>query len=152
MHFTLLSLGKWKSGPEKSLFEHYAGRLPGGIALKEMEVKKPLTGDALKEKEAELILAALRPGEVLWALDEKGKEFSSPVLAGHIEKLRDEGVRSLAFAIGGAAGLHESVRHKAHLVLSFGRVTWPHLLVRGLLAEQIYRAHTILTGHPYHRE
>ena len=85
------------------------------------------------------------------ALDERGRSLSSAAFADYLGRRRDEGVADLAFVIGGADGLAERVRSRADLVLSLGAPTWPHLLVRGLLAEQLYRAQSILAGHPYHR-
>jgi 23S rRNA (pseudouridine1915-N3)-methyltransferase len=152
MQCAIISIGKWKSGPEKALFEHYAGRLHWKLTLKEHDIKKPLAPEALKAKEADLLLASCKGIDTLWALDEAGKEYSSIAFAKHIARIRDQGSRSMAFLIGGADGLHDTVRSRAQMLFSLGRVTWPHLLVRGLLAEQLYRAQTILSGHPYHRE
>ena len=86
------------------------------------------------------------------ALDERGKDLSSRQLADRIAGWRDDGIRDIVFLIGGADGLDGRVRERADLLLSFGRVTWPHMLMRGMLAEQIYRAQCILAGHPYHRD
>ena len=84
-------------------------------------------------------------------MDERGRDLKSRELADRIGRWRDDGVQDLAFAIGGADGLSQAVRDRADLLLAFGRATWPHMLVRAMLAEQIYRAQTILSGHPYHR-
>ena len=86
------------------------------------------------------------------ALDERGRDLTSVAFAERLGRWRDDGVRDLAFVIGGADGLAPAVRDRAALTLAFGRATWPHMLVRTMLAEQIYRAQTILTGHPYHRQ
>jgi 23S rRNA (pseudouridine1915-N3)-methyltransferase len=86
------------------------------------------------------------------ALDEKGKTLTSEAFARHIARWRDGGVQDLAFVIGGAEGLDKQVTKHADTVLSLGPMTWPHLLARVLLAEQLYRAYAILTGHPYHRD
>jgi 23S rRNA (pseudouridine1915-N3)-methyltransferase len=99
-----------------------------------------------------LRLAALLPeGSALWALDEKGANLSSEEFARDMAKLREDGTASLAFCIGSADGLDESLRQRAHRTIAFGAMTLPHQLVRVLLLEQIYRAATILSGHPYHR-
>jgi 23S rRNA (pseudouridine1915-N3)-methyltransferase len=148
----IVSVGKWKSGPEKALFEHYGARLPWKITLKELDTKKFIGSDNLKAKEADLLLAACKDSEMVWALDEAGKSFSSSQFAQQLGRYRDDGIRGITFIIGGADGLHESVHKRANHLFSLGKVTWPHLLVRALLAEQLYRAHTILSGHPYHRE
>jgi 23S rRNA (pseudouridine1915-N3)-methyltransferase len=98
------------------------------------------------------VRAALPKGARLIALDERGKTLASGDFAALLGRWRDEGLGELAFAIGGAGGLDASLREAAALTLSFGPMTWPHLLTRALLAEQLYRAQSILTGHPYHRE
>lgn len=154
MQIILAAVGRARAGPERVLFEHYQGRLkqPFCLQLKEVEEKRPLQGAELKSSEAKLLLAAVPTGALIIALDERGKTLSSPALASQIGGWRDQGHHQLAFVIGGADGLHESVRKQARLRMSFGRQTWPHMLVRGLLAEQIYRAQCILGGHPYHRQ
>ena len=103
-------------------------------------------------REAELILAAVPPGAVLVALDERGRSWSSRELADRLAAWRDRGAATLAFAIGGANGLGPAVIEHADAVLSLGAMTWPHLMVRSLLLEQVYRAQQILAGHPYHRD
>lgn len=99
-----------------------------------------------------MILGALPPGVPLVALDERGSSWSSRTLADRIAAWRDQGAPELAFAIGGAEGLDAAVLDRAHTVMSLGPMTWPHLLVRGMLLEQLYRAQQILAGHPYHRD
>jgi 23S rRNA (pseudouridine1915-N3)-methyltransferase len=98
-----------------------------------------------------LLLGALPARIPLIALDERGWAYSSRALADRIATWRDRGVPELAFAIGGADGLDAAVMDRAEAVLSLGPMTWPHLLVRGMLLEQLYRAQQILAGHPYHR-
>ena len=105
----------------------------------------------LKAREAELILAAMPADAHLIALDEKGAGWSSRELAERFAAWRDRGVATLAFAIGGADGLGQAVTGRADAVVSFGAMTWPHLFVRVMLLEQLYRAQQILAGHPYHR-
>jgi 23S rRNA (pseudouridine1915-N3)-methyltransferase len=99
-----------------------------------------------------LISAALPPGARLVALDERGTAWSSRGLADRLGQWRDQGTATLAFAIGGAEGLDRQLIARADAVLSLGAMTWPHLLVRGMLLEQLYRAQQILAGHPYHRD
>jgi 23S rRNA (pseudouridine1915-N3)-methyltransferase len=106
----------------------------------------------LKAREAELILAAVPAGAPLVALDEGGVAWSSRDLAERLAAWRDQGIATLAFAIGGADGLGQAVIARADVVISLGAMTWPHLLVRSLLLEQLYRAQQILAGHPYHRD
>ena len=163
MRMTLIAVGRAKPGPVRDLYDHYAERLGhgssggllGGLTLKEVEERRPLPPEELKRREAELLLgalAALPKGARLIALDERGKTLASGDFAALLGRWRDDGVGDLAFAIGGAGGLDASVREAAALTLALGPMTWPHLLTRALLAEQLYRAQSILTGHPYHRE
>lgn len=151
MRITIIAVGRRKQGPEQALFDQYKGRLPWPLDLKLVEEKKPLSGDALKTREAELLLGALPDGATVVALDERGTSDTSPRFAQRVGAWRDDGARDLAFLIGGADGLAEEVRRRARFVMSLGKQTWPHQLVPALLAEQLYRAHAILTGHPYHR-
>ena len=118
----------------------------------EVEEKRRLPPAALTAREAELILAALPRGARLVALDGRGAGWSSVELANRLRDWRDAGDGTVAFAIGGADGLGSAVIERADAVLSLGKMTWPHLLVRGMLIEQLYRAHQILAGHPYHRD
>ena len=122
------------------------------VGIVELEVRQRLPASALKAREAALILAALPGGARLIALDEQGALWSSRCLADRLAAWRDHGVAELAFAIGGADGLGAAVLDRAEATLSLGPMTWPHLLVRGMLLEQLYRAQQILAGHPYHRE
>lgn len=117
-----------------------------------MEERRRLQAGPLKAREGELILAALPSGIPFVALDERGIQWSSRAFAERIAVWRDQGSPELAFAIGGADGLHSAVLDRANVTLSLGSMTWPHLLVRGMLLEQLYRAQQILAGHPYHRE
>jgi 23S rRNA (pseudouridine1915-N3)-methyltransferase len=141
-----------RQGPEQALFDAYNARLRDPIILNEVDVRQKLAADRLAAKEAELLLAAAADAEVIVALDERGDNPASRALAARLAKWRDDGVRETAFLIGGANGLSKDVRKRAHYRLSFGAMTWPHLMVRGLLAEQIYRAQQIHAGHPYHRD
>ncbi len=130
----------------------YAKRIVPPATILELEEKRPLPPAQLKAREAELILAALPAGARLVALDRGGTAWSSRELAGHLADWRDHGTGAVAFAIGGAEGLAAAVLERADAVLSLGAMTWPHLLVRTMLLEQLYRAQQILAGHPYHRE
>ncbi|MCF3630131.1 23S rRNA (pseudouridine(1915)-N(3))-methyltransferase RlmH [Thalassospiraceae bacterium LMO-SO8] len=151
MRITIIAVGRRKKGPEQDLFDQYKARLPWPLDLKLVEEKKPLSGDALKAREAELLLAACPDGATLVALDERGTSDTSPKFAERLGAWRDGGVRDLVFLIGGADGLAADLRKRADFVMSLGAQTWPHQLVPALLAEQLYRGHAILTGHPYHR-
>jgi 23S rRNA (pseudouridine1915-N3)-methyltransferase len=117
----------------------------------ELAERRRLPTAVLKAREGELILGALPPGASLVALDERGSAWSSRTLADRIAAWRDQGCPELAFAVGGVDGLHPAVLGHAHAIMSLGPMTWPHLLARGMLLEQLYRAQQILAGHPYHR-
>ena len=151
MNILIAAIGRARAGAEQELFASYAARLPWRVDVKEIEIKKDLTTDVRRAREGEALLAAVPAGARVVALDERGKNEGSAAFAARLGRWRDDGLRSVAFLIGGADGLDETVRKRADLLMSLGAMTWPHLLVRGLLAEQLYRAHCILTGHPYHR-
>jgi len=151
VNILVAAVGKAKPGAERELFTSYVARLPWRVDLKEIEIKKEAAVDVRRAREGEALLAAVPEGARIIALDERGKSETSDAFAKRLGRWRDDGVRGVAFLIGGADGLDEALRKRADATLSFGALTWPHMLVRALLAEQLYRAHTILTGHPYHR-
>ncbi|MDX2145227.1 MAG: 23S rRNA (pseudouridine(1915)-N(3))-methyltransferase RlmH [Rhodospirillaceae bacterium] len=151
MRILILAVGKSKPGPERDLLAHYAERLSWGLDVKEIEIRKESSPDVRKAKEAEALLAAVPAGATIVALDERGNSETSESFAARVRGWRDGGVKHLAFLIGGADGHGEAVLKRAHARLSLGVMTWPHMLVRGLLAEQLYRAQCIISGHPYHR-
>ena len=119
----------------------------GPVEVVEVEDRK---GGGM-QAEAELLLRAIPKGAILLAMDERGKTMTSPQFARQIAKWRDEGAQSLAIVIGGADGLSPELREQADMSLSFGKMVWPHMLARVMLAEQLYRAASILGGSPYHR-
>lgn len=151
MRLTVAAVGRARPGPLRDLFDDYAGRSAWPLTLREVEARKGLSGVALKREEASLLLAAVPAGAAVVALDERGRDLDSAGFARLLGRWRDEGRAEAAFLIGGADGHDDAVRDRAELLLSFGRLTWPHMLARAMLAEQIYRAQTILSGHPYHR-
>ena len=151
MNIVIAAVGRAKAGAERQLFDSYLARVPWRIDLKEVEIKKELAVDVRRAREGKALLGVVPDGARIIALDERGKSETSEAIALRLGRWRDDGVKSLAFVIGGADGLDASVRTRADLVLSLGSVTWPHMLVRILLAEQLYRTHCILTAHPYHR-
>ena len=151
MRLWLAAIGRAKPGPEKQLFEQYAKRLVPPLSLWEGEEKRPLPVAERKAIEAKMLLGAVPSKATIVALDERGQMLSSQDFAAKIGRWQDNGVNDLAFLIGGADGHDASIRERADFLLSFGAMTWPHLLVRTLLAEQLWRAHSILIGHPYHR-
>lgn len=148
---TLIAVGRLKSGPLQELCDEYRRRTPLQLEIREVEERRPLSGDERKQREGELILKELPKGALLVALDERGKSYDSAAFAKQFAAWRTQSGDNLAFVIGGADGLAPAVLEKAAQRLALGAMTWPHLLVRAMLLEQIYRAHTILTGHPYHR-
>ncbi|SDG35041.1 23S rRNA (pseudouridine1915-N3)-methyltransferase [Limimonas halophila] len=150
MRITLAAVGRLKRGPERELVDSYLARLPWAVLEKEVVERRSLPAEQLREREGERLLAALSPDAVVVVLDPGGRELTSPQFAERLSGWRDTGV-DVAFAIGGADGLSEAVRSRADLRLSFGAQTWPHMLARVMLAEQLYRAAAILSGHPYHR-
>ncbi|MGH7002041.1 MAG: 23S rRNA (pseudouridine(1915)-N(3))-methyltransferase RlmH [Stellaceae bacterium] len=151
MRVHIVAVGRLKAGPQAALARYYAERMVWPLAIHEVEERRPLPPAELREREGSLLLAAAPVGATAVALDERGKSFTSEAFAQRIAAWRDAGMRDLAFLIGGADGLSEAVRRQAHLVLSLGAMTWPHLLARGMLLEQLYRVQQILAGHPYHR-
>lgn len=151
MKLTIAAIGRAGRGPERDLYEHYAGRIRWPLTLRELEEKKKLPPAQLIEREGELLLDAAPEKATLVALDRRGKVLDSEAFARRLERWRDDSVADVAFLIGGADGHTEAMLKKAALVLSFGAMTWPHLLARAMLAEQIYRAQQLLAGHPYHR-
>jgi 23S rRNA (pseudouridine1915-N3)-methyltransferase len=156
MKIRIIALGRAKAGPEKSLVETYAKRLTWSCEMIELEAKKGISGAELMAAEADLIEKALgskgNAKRVIIALDERGQNLPSRDFAKRISALGNQGYGELTFIIGGADGLAPQIRDRAGLLLSFGAMTWPHMLVRVLLMEQIYRAQTIIAGHPYHRD
>lgn len=159
MRLALIAVGRMKAGPERELADRYAKRLastarPLGLdwrGVTELSEARDAGADARREGEAEAILSRVEPGTRLVALDERGKEPTSPEFADLLARHRDDGVPSLALAIGGPDGHGRSLLDRADATIAFGRLTWPHQIVRVLALEQLYRAATILAGHPYHR-
>jgi 23S rRNA (pseudouridine1915-N3)-methyltransferase len=159
LRLQVLCVGRLKAGPERQLVSRYSERIgPAGrsvglgpLDLREVDEGRARRPDDRKIDEALRIAALLPQGGTLWALDEKGTNDTSENFAHEIANLRDGGTSALAFAIGGAEGLDDSLHRRANRLIAFGALTLPHQLVRVLLLEQIYRATTILSGHPYHR-
>lgn len=152
MKLVLVAVGRSKDGPEAQVFAHFSNRLRTALTVIEVAEKRPIRGDERKRREADLILQALPAGAYVAALDEKGRASTSREFATWFQSVQDHGAGTLAFVIGGADGLHEDVKARADRLIAFGPMTWPHMLVRGMLAEQLYRAEQILAGHPYHRD
>jgi 23S rRNA (pseudouridine1915-N3)-methyltransferase len=151
MKLIIAAIGRANRGPERDLYEHYAGRIRWPLVLREFEEKRKLPPFEMMRREGELLLEAVPNGAVLVVLDRRGKVMDSEAFARRLERWRDDSMSDIAFLIGGADGHTELLLKKASLVLSFGAMTWPHLLARTMLAEQIYRSQQLLAGHPYHR-
>jgi 23S rRNA (pseudouridine1915-N3)-methyltransferase len=159
MRLLLICVGRPKAGPERDLAARYieraaaAGRAIGfsGVELREAGESRAARPDDRKREEAKMIRGLLAPPANVIALDENGTQMTSRGLATELGRARDQGIASAAFVIGGPDGLEPAFLASASLTLSFGAMTWPHQLMRIMAAEQIYRAVTILSGHPYHR-
>ena len=159
MRIVIAAIGKMRGGPEGALVDDYLSRSKamgrrlgfGDVKLIEAEAPKALSGDALKQREGELLLKAAPDNARIIVLDERGENISSKKLARYMGEIRDQGAGDLVFMIGGADGHGPAVKARAARSISFGAATWPHMLVRAMLTEQIYRSMTILSGHPYHR-
>jgi 23S rRNA (pseudouridine1915-N3)-methyltransferase len=155
MRVHICAVGRLRAGPERELVLDYQSRFNksgrglglGPLNLIEVEDKK---GGGMKA-EAALLERALPKGALLCCLDERGKLLSSPAFADQLGGWRDMGRQDVVFVIGGADGIDPALRARADYSLSFGKMVWPHMLVRVMLSEQIYRAANILSGGPYHR-
>lgn len=155
MRVRIAAVGRQKTGPEAALIDDYlarfgkTGRALGLGPAEVIEVEDKKNGGMAGE--AGLLTKAIPDGAAVIALDERGKVLTSPDFANEIGNFRDQGIRDAVFLIGGADGLDPALRSRADLTLSFGKMVWPHMLARVMLAEQLYRAATILAGGPYHR-
>lgn len=155
MRVHLCAVGRLRSGPERDLVDDYiqrfdrSGRPLGLGPFSEHEVEDKRGGGMTAE--AALLERAIPAGALIAVLDERGSLMSSPDFAAQLAKWRDDGRQDLAFVIGGADGIAPALRQRADFALSFGKMVWPHMLVRVMLAEQLYRAASILAGAPYHR-
>lgn len=158
MRIAVVAVGRLKQGPERELAARYAARISGagralgvtGFEVVEIPESRARRDADRRAEEADAIIGKLGPGAVV-VFDERGRSPTSEDFAARIGAWRDEGRAALSAVIGGPDGLCDTVRKRADLVVSFGALTLPHQIVRALVAEQIYRALTILAGHPYHR-
>nr|WP_047580959.1 23S rRNA (pseudouridine(1915)-N(3))-methyltransferase RlmH [Methylobacterium sp. ZNC0032] len=158
MRLAVIAVGRLKDGPERELCERYRERgvaLGRGIGLGGPDIVEIAEGrgrrpEERKREEAQAILAKAQPG-LLIALDERGRQLGSEAFATRLATARDSGTGHASLIIGGADGLSEEIRDRADITLAFGALTIPHQIVRALVLEQLYRAMTIISGHPYHR-
>lgn len=159
MRFTLAAVGRLKDGPERELYQRYADRFDaqgravslGPLKIVELPESRAQTSDLRKADEAERLLKACHDADVRVVLHERGKALASEVFAQWLTERRDGGSKTIALLIGGPDGHGQAALAGAALQLSLGEMTLPHGLARIVLAEQLYRAATILAGHPYHR-
>lgn len=148
--FTLLAIGKMGSGPYAQAFAEYQKRLGSSLHFREIDIRERNPA-LLQQKESQALLEAAGKGALLIALDGRGKQLNSEAFAKQINAWLENESRHLTFLIGGADGHTEELLKKADFMLSFGTMTWPHMLARVMLVEQLYRARQITAGHPYHR-
>ncbi len=159
MRIVLLAVGRMKQGPERELLARYAERAQAlarsvgltGFDLRELDESRARQPSERRRDEASAILGEIPPGARVILLDERGQATSSQAFAEMVGRARDEGISAVVLVIGGADGLGDEIRSKAHHRIAYGAATFPHQIVRVLAAEQVYRAMTILAGHPYHR-
>ena len=137
-------VGALKAGPEKELFQEYIKRLHEKLEITEIHSRQD------KLIKPEVYLKHLTPKDFIIILDEKGENYSSAEFAAQLSKATD--YKRLTFVIGGADGIPEEIKKLAKVSIAFGKNTWPHMLVRAMLAEQLYRVQQITSGHPYHRD
>lgn len=139
----IIAVGRMKNSPYAELWQEYHKRCSWPVTLHELDVRQ--------DQEHKKIIEKIKDGAYVIALDERGRSLSSQDFASKMQGLIDSGTPSVQFIIGGADGLNDDIRKRADYLLSFGVQTWPHMMVRAMLMEQIYRARQINTGHPYHR-
>ncbi len=159
MKIKIAAIGRLKAGPERDIAERLksradaAGRKIGlSFDSREFTESRGSSSTVRKDQEAAELAGVLSPKSVLVALDEHGRVLDSRAFAERLGKWRDAGKEEIVFAIGGADGHGQAILDRAELTLAFGAMTWPHQMVRLMLWEQLYRAVTILSGHPYHRD
>jgi 23S rRNA (pseudouridine1915-N3)-methyltransferase len=151
MRVALVAVGKLKRSPLQATFDDYITRLSWPVAIHEIAAAKGPTPAKRREIEATKLQQHTSNASVVVALDKDGRDLTSEALAAQIGDWQVSARADVAFIIGGPDGLDDALRRRADLILAFGEATWPHFLVRVMLAEQLYRAASILAGHPYHR-
>jgi 23S rRNA (pseudouridine1915-N3)-methyltransferase len=159
MRVLVNAIGRLKAGPEREICARYLERAQGaarsvgltGVDMREADESRARRPEDRKAEEARLLTSNIPAGARIIVLDERGKTMGSEAFAADMAQARDSGAPAYALVIGGPDGIDPDLRAKASLVLAFGAMTWPHQLVRIMATEQVYRAITILAGHPYHR-
>lgn len=147
----VLAIGKMKSGALADALKEYQKRMRVKVTVQEIDLRD-CDAAKLQEKESKALLAAIPKDSFVVALDERGKTLKSRDFAAKMRGWRETSGKTIVFLIGGADGHTDFLRKKANFVLSFGEMTWPHMLARVMLMEQLYRAEAISSGHPYHRD
>lgn len=145
LRIEILASGRLKKGAFADLRDEYLKRMIWPVTITEIEGRNA-------EEEQSRLIEKIRPGAVLVALDEKGKVFTSREFAGKLSEFSTQGLTDVQMLIGGADGLNDDIRKRARFLLAFGPQTWPHMMVRVMLLEQLYRSQQIIAGHPYHRD
>ena len=154
MKLIVAAVGRIKPGPEANLVDDYVKRFDGAgrsIGLGPLSVEEVDARGKGQSEESALLAARIASDDRVVILDERGKSLPSEQFSKLVCDWRDDGVRCARFLIGGADGHTAELRKRADLMISFGSATWPHMMVRAMLTEQLYRAAAIATGHPYHR-
>lgn len=153
MKINIIAIGKFKKNcPNQELFLDYLKRTKWSVKLVEIESKISGSVEEIKKKEGELIIKNIVPNSKIILMDERGENIGSKEFAVKISNWQNQSISNLCFIIGGANGVSEEVKKTADLVLSFGKMTFPHMMIRSMLAEQIYRAFLIINNHPYHKD
>jgi len=153
MKFCIIAIGKFKNNsPNKELFLDYVKKTKWKVNLIEIESKISGSINEIKEKEAELIFNKIPQGKKIILLDETGLNLSSREFAKKISNFANNSISEIYFIIGGANGVSEKIKKLANLTISFGKMTFPHMMIRSMLAEQIYRSFLIINNHPYHKD
>ena len=153
MKINIISIGKFKKDGYDLLYNEYKKRMNWNIQLKELQLKKNYEGEKLKEEEGKLLIQSCssNTSSKIITLDERGKIISTVEFQELINSYQNSGITDLDFIIGGSDGLSQEVRDKSNFVLSFGKMVFPHLMIRVMLIEQLYRVWTLNNNHPYHK-
>ena len=151
IRFRINAIGKLKNSPVSDLIDDYKGRIRNEVEIKEFEFRRnqSLSVEMIKIEEAKLLSSEILKNSYLISIDEKGELLSSHELSDLVKQKANEGYSSFVFFIGGADGLHDSIRKQSDKIISLGRITLPHMLARLILVEQIYRIEKIMDNHPY---
>jgi len=151
MRILIAAIGRLRNGPVRDMIDDYLRRLDWPVTIRELESKKSGNAKLIQQDECDLLMGTIPDGAKVIVLDERGRDMPSRDFARKIEQWQADGNPEIVCIIGGADGLLPQLRKRADLCICFGKQTWPHMMVRAMLVEQLYRARQILAGHPYHR-